>query len=90
MSLTLVLSLYALFFPFYSQPNRTADQGLFLLKKIKFIWIQIDLYKDATNPKNNKKKKKVFFCWSSNCWGFDFYKWNTSGLKFDFWIKIHK
>lgn len=60
MSLTLVLSLYALFFPFYSQPNRTADQGLFLLKKIKFIWIQIDLYKDATNPKNNKKKKKRF------------------------------
>lgn len=56
MSLTLVLSLYALFFPFYSQPNRTADQGLFLLKKIKFIWIQIDLYKDATNPKNNLKK----------------------------------
>lgn len=53
MSLTLVLSLYALFFPFYSQPNRTADQGLFLLKKIKFIWIQIDLYKDATNPNNN-------------------------------------
>lgn len=60
MSLTLVLSLYALFFPFYSQPNRTADQGLFLLKKIKFIWIQIDLYKDATNPKNNNKKKKGF------------------------------
>lgn len=58
MSLTLVLSLYALFFPFYSQPNRTADQGLFLLKKIKFIWIQIDLYKDATNPKNNFKKKR--------------------------------
>lgn len=51
------LSLYALFFPFYSQPNRTADQGLFLLKKIKFIWIQIDLYKDATNPKNNLKKR---------------------------------